>query len=42
MTISPALLGKAVDYARLSDSMAMLAGYWLELNISPPSNNRVD
>lgn len=33
---------KSLDYAKLSDTIALLAGYWLELNIAPPSPSQLD
>lgn len=33
---------KSLDYARLTESMALLARYWTELNIEPPSSRRID
>ncbi len=33
---------KSLDFVKLSESMALLARYWLELNIPPPSPNHLD
>ncbi len=33
---------KSLDYARLNESMTLLARYWMELNIEPPSSSRLD
>lgn len=33
---------KSLDYARLSETMTLLARYWLELNIAPPAPSQLD
>jgi two-component system response regulator len=33
---------KSLDFARLSDAITLMAHYWLELNISPPSGAHFD
>lgn len=32
---------KSLDYARLNESMMLLARYWLDLNIEPPTKSRI-
>lgn len=33
---------KSLDYARLNESMTLMARYWMDLNIEPPASNRLD
>lgn len=33
---------KSLDYAKLSETMTLLARYWLELNIAPPPPSQLD